>query len=128
MAANVLMTTTTPSAPLDASGGDLTKPAISEFLTIQSLTNFAAMTGAITTAWHALQTLAPWASVLWVPYGLAMIWGAISFFISYEGLKKSGATRADGATLFGAAFIAFLNSLVLAGAVVGTSHVVTTTQ
>ncbi len=50
MAANVLMTTTTPSAPLDASGGDLTKPAISEFLTIQSLTNFAAMTGAITTA------------------------------------------------------------------------------
>ena len=26
MAANVLMTTTTPSAPLDASGGDLTKP------------------------------------------------------------------------------------------------------
>jgi hypothetical protein len=118
---NVFKTTTTLNAPLDGSAGSEAKPGVSDFLTVQSLTNFAAMTGAITAAWHALQTLNPHASALWIPYVFAFVWGLISLLISIEGLKKSkdGETRLEAGTLAGAIFIAVINSLVLASAVVG---------
>lgn len=122
---SVLMTTTAANSPLDASTGDTNKPTVSEFLTIQSLANFAAMTGAISAAWHALQHLLPAASSLWVPYGLAVIWGLISVGISYHGLKNAGG-EVEVPTLAGACFVAFINSLVLAGAVVGTNVAVST--
>ena len=35
------------------------KPIISDFLTIQSFTNFAVMTGGITAAWVGLKAVAP---------------------------------------------------------------------
>lgn len=47
---NVFKTTTTSESPLDASTGTQEKAPVSDFLTIQSFTNFAAMTGAITAA------------------------------------------------------------------------------
>ena len=120
---NVFMTTTTPESPLDASKGTEAKPSVSDFITIQSFTNFAAMTGAITAAWHALQRLMPWTAAIWVPYAFALVWAIVSFLISINGLKttKDGRQTWELGTLVGAAFVAFINSLVLAGAVVGTT-------
>ena len=122
---NILKTTTTEISPLDASTGNDAKPAVSDFLTIQSLTNFAAMTGAITAAWHALQLLMPSASTYWVPYIFAFIWAFISILILIEGLKvtKNGTKKLKLGTLLGSIFIGIINSLVLAGAVIGTNIV-----
>ncbi len=117
---NVFTTTTAAESPLDASQGTKEKSGVSDFLTVQSFTNFAAMTGAITAAWQALQRLIPGASTLWVPYLCALVWGVISVLISLKGLKKAETEKIDPGTLLGAIFIAFINSLVLAGAVVGT--------
>jgi hypothetical protein len=109
-------------SPLDASRGTETKSTVSGFLTVQSFTNFAAVSGAITAAWGALQKLIPGASALWVPYLFAFVWGGISILISIEGLKTtSGASKElKLGTVLQAVFVAAINSLVLAGAVVGT--------
>jgi hypothetical protein len=122
----VFATTTTANSPLDASAGTNDKPAVSDFITIQSFANFAVMTGAITAAWHALQKLTPGAATIWVPYGFAFAWAIISFLISIDGLKKttsSGAKKLELGTALGALFVAFINSLILASAVVGTGIV-----
>lgn len=120
---NVFKTTTTAESPLDASTGTAAKPAVSDFITVQSFTNFAAMTGAITAAWHALQRLTPDAAAIWIPYLFAFFWAIISLLISIDGLKKTkdGKQTLELGTLFGAVFVALINSLVLAGAVVGTN-------
>ena len=120
---NVFKTTTTAESPLDASTGTEAKPPVSDFITVQSFTNFAAMTGAITAAWHALQRLTPEASAIWVPYLFAFVWAIVSFLISVDGLKKTkdGKEKLELGTLVGAVFVALINSLVLAGAVVGTN-------
>ena len=117
---SVFKTTTSASSPLDASGGTEPARAVSDFVTIQSFTNFAAMTGAIAAAWIALQKVIPEASTLWVPYGFALTFGLISVLMSLDGLKKEGADAPDVGTVLGAIFVAAINSLVLAGAVVGT--------
>lgn len=44
---SLFKTTTRAESALDGSGGESGGPAVSDFLTVQSLTNFAAMTGAI---------------------------------------------------------------------------------
>ena len=44
---NLFKTTTTVDSPLDASRGNETKAAVSDFLSVQSFANFAVMTGAI---------------------------------------------------------------------------------
>jgi hypothetical protein len=120
---NVFKTTTTVESPLDASTGTEAKPTVSDFITVQSFTNFAAMTGAITAAWHALQTLTPGAAAIWVPYLFAFVWAIASLLISVDGLKKTkdGKEKLELGTLVGAVFVALINSLVLAGAVVGTN-------
>lgn len=120
MGANLLMTTTSVQAPLDSSNGTKEKAGVSEFLTLQALTNFGAMTGSITAAWYALQRMsAPVFSGLWVPYVLAAAWGVVSILISLEGLKKDANARPSLGTVAGAAFVALINALVLASAVVG---------
>ena len=115
MATNLFTVTTRAESPLDASQPGAGR-GISNFLTLQSFTNFAAMAGAISAAWHALRQLDPAMATLWVPYGFAFAWGAISFVMSWEGLRREH--RAG--TLLSGAFIALVNALVLAGAVVGT--------
>ncbi len=122
---SVFRTTTTADSPLDASAGTEAKPAVSDFITVQSFANFAAMTGAISAAWHALQILTPAAAALWVPYLFAFVWAIVSFLISLDGLKKTkgGKETLEPGTLAGAIFVALINSLVLAGAVVGTNVV-----
>jgi hypothetical protein len=110
--------------PLDASSGTEGKPGVSDFLTVQSFANFTAMTGAITAGWHSLQTVIPAASTLWVPYGAAFAWGIISLLMSLDGLKKNtDGSRLEAGTVGQAIFVALFNSLVLAGAVVGTAVV-----
>jgi hypothetical protein len=119
-AASLFKTTTSSDSPLDASGGDSGKPGVSGFLTIQSLTNFAAMTGSITAAWRALARLnAALFSPLWVPYAFAAVFGFVSILMSLDGLRKSGSTKLDTGSLLGAIFTAAINALVLASAVVG---------
>ena len=115
MATNLFTVTTRAESPLDASQPGPAR-GISNFLTLQSFTNFAAMAGAISAAWHALRQLEPAMATLWVPYGFAFAWAAISFVMSWNGLRRE---RQPG-TVLAAAFIALVNALVLAGAVVGT--------
>ena len=121
MARSLFTVTTLAHSPLDASNEAGTTPAsVSNFLTLQSFTNFAAMAGAISAAWHALRQLDAGLGATWVPYALAVLWGAISFVMSWEGLRRE---RQVGPML-AAAFIALVNSLVLAGAVIGTDMAV----
>ena len=118
----VFKTTTAKASQLDASQGGTDTQAVSDFLTVQSFTNFAAMTGAITAAWHALKQMAPGAAwIRYVPYALAFVWAIISVLISLEGLRKEDGGALDWGAVLGAIFVGFINSLVLAGAVVGTS-------
>ena len=124
---NVFNTTTSAESPLDASSGTPTKAPVSDFLTVQTFTNFAAMTGVITAAWHGLQRLTPHASTLWVPYGCAFVWAVISVLTSLEGLRKDGSNKAEAGTVLQAIFVAVINSLVLGGAVVGTNVVTSQT-
>jgi hypothetical protein len=126
--ANLFMTTTSADSPLDGSGGAATKPAVSDFLTVQAFANFAAMTGGISAAWHALERLAPFFSSLWVPYLSAFAFGVISFLLSLEGLRAGGSPKIAPGHLWGALFIAVINALVLASAVVGTDVAVRAAQ
>ena len=61
------MTTTSRDSVTDGSTGDNTKAGVSDFLTVQSFTNFAAVSGAITAAWQAVQTLNQGFFGLWFP-------------------------------------------------------------
>jgi hypothetical protein len=116
---SLFKTTTSVESPLDASSGDSKKPPVSDFLTVQSLTNFAAMTGAITAAWNGLRVLSPpLFSGIWVPYAFAFLFGIVSILMSLDGLRKENG-KADIGNIAGAIFIALINSLVLASAVVG---------
>ena len=121
---SVLMTSTSSTDVTDGSTGDPTKAGVSDFLTIQSFTNFAAVSGAITAAWHAVQSLNSTAFGLWFPYACAFLWATVSYQISKEGLSKAdgdgGKTVPWGVT-GQALFFAFINALVLAGSVVGTT-------
>jgi hypothetical protein len=122
---SVFQTTTTVESPLDGSkggaAGSTSTKLVSDFLTVQALTNFAVMTGAIATAWLALQKLDPARfSTLWVPYGFAACFGIVSIITSWDGLKNSTGGKVWG-QIIAALFVAVINALVLASAVVGAS-------
>lgn len=122
---DLFRTNTSTGSPFDASSGIEKGPLVSDFLTVQSFTNFAVMTGAISAAWHGSQKIFPWCQSMWVPYAFAFVWGLISVWISIEGLFESTGTgffRKVGVVLK-SVFLALINSLVLAGAVVGTNLV-----
>lgn len=122
---SVFMTTTSVDSPLDGSRGETTKKTVSDFVTVQSFANFATITGAVTAGWHALEKVWPAASSISTPYVFAGVWALISVVLSIEGLKTE-ATKAKKSlygTILQAVFIAVINALVLAGAVVGTTAV-----
>lgn len=118
----LLTTTTHADAPFDGSAepepGKGTQ--VSEFLTVQALTNFAAMTGAITAAWHALIRYdADMFGGLAAPYTMAGFFGFVSILLSVDALKKDG--EFSPGRIAAAIFVAAVNSLVLASAVVGSA-------
>jgi hypothetical protein len=124
--AAVFKTTTTEESPLSGivtePGGAAARPnttAVSDFITVQSFTNFAAIAGAITAAWQALQRVDNRLSTLWVPYAFAALFALASLVSSWQGMK-GGDDRLKLGTLLVAVFIAIINALVLASAVVGT--------
>lgn len=122
--ASVFMTSTAHDATTDGSQGSPDKPGVSDFLTVQSFTNFSAVSGAITAAWHALPALLPQAAGPWFPYLCAFIWATVSYQISKDGLAKddgSGKKVVPWGVTGQALFFAFINALVLAGSVVGTT-------
>jgi len=120
---SLFKTRVSPAEPLDGSSSDESEVLTSDFLTVQSLTNFGAMTGGITAAWHALVRLdADIFSTLWWPYAFAAVFGLVSILISSDALKKDGKWSAGA--ISSAVFVAIINSLVLASAVVGTGIVV----
>ena len=125
---NVFKTTTGASAALDGSAGVTANRTVSDFLTVQSFTNFAAMTGAITAAWKGLQAFLPEASAHWVPFAFALVWAIISVLISWEGFKKANSDEVELGTLMQAVFLAIVNALVLGSAVVGAGVVVGSSQ
>jgi len=115
--ARLFTTSVASQQPLDASA-TATDKQVSDFLTVQSLANFGAMTGGITSAWGALARANEFFASVYVPYAFALAFLIVSLALSYNTLKNS---RAD---FLAALFVGVINSLVLAGAVVGTSSVV----
>lgn len=110
-------------SPLDASKGEEESRQVSGFLTIQSFTNFSAMTGGIIAAWSALKLIDKNIfSSLIVPFVFAFLFGIISIVISIDGLKKEG--KPDFASIAAAIFIGIINALVLASAVIGASGMI----
>jgi hypothetical protein len=101
-----------------AADGETT--AVSEFLTVQSLTNFAAMSGAITVGWKALQVLdqSVFKSNV-TPFVLACLWLLVSLVSS---AASEPSARKVG-FLVPALFLGFLNTLVLFAAAVGVNSV-----
>jgi len=123
MVSDLLFTTVSKANPFNSQtigihAADQTK--MSEFLTVQSLVNFAAMTGAITVAWKALQALNhTFFASHWVPFVFALLWLAVSLLASAT-QPNSPLGKNYGAWAV-AILIGLLNALVLFGAVVGIS-------
>jgi hypothetical protein len=122
---NLFMTTTNPTSPLDGSGGANGDSRVSDFLTVQSLANFAAMTGAITAAWNGMQRLWPDCSTLWVPFWFAVGWAIVSILMSLSVLLKPEKWMDKVSNVVSAVFVAAINLLVLFAAVVGANNVAT---
>lgn len=95
--------------------GDQTK--VSDFLTVQSLANFAAMTGALTVTWKALQSINAMFSAPWVPAVMAFLWFLVSFVVSAA--QQEAKARRSPRFWLPAAFIGLVNSSVLYAAVIG---------
>jgi hypothetical protein len=94
-------------------GADPTKE-VSDFITVQSFTNFAAMTGAFAAAWGAARQVdAHVFGGVWLPLVLCLAFGAVSLIASDLGR--------DPRRWLQAGLIALVNSLVLLGAVVSTA-------
>jgi hypothetical protein len=91
----------------------------SEFLTVQSLTNFAAMTGALTVAWKALIALSSTSfSTQWTPFFMALAWFVVSL-VTTVAQQDSAADRKNVGSWASWTFIGLVNSLVLFAAVIG---------
>lgn len=89
---------------------------VSDFLTVQSLTNFAAMTGAITVAWKALEAVDHGSfSTQWTPFVMALIWLIVSLTTT---AAREATVRKSVGFWAPAIFIGAINSLVLFGAVI----------
>jgi hypothetical protein len=90
----------------------------SEFLTVQSLTNFAAMTGALTVAWKALIALSSASfSTQWTPFFMALAWFVVSLVTTVA--QQDSAGRKNVGSWASWTFIGIVNSLVLFAAVIG---------
>jgi len=93
---------------------------VSEFLTIQSLTNFAAITGALTVAWRALDRLDPnLFGSRWTPAVMAFSWFVVSIIATAS--QQEQTVRRSPGFWAPSIFIGIVNSLVLFSAVVGLS-------
>lgn len=116
---DLLLTTVRKSNPTnsltDASDAqELT--SVSEFLTVQSLANFAAMSAAIAAAWRVLEKVHPAFASMWLPWGLALGWLVVSLLLSKAGAPPQKALTGYWIPL---AFIGLLNSTILVAAVAG---------
>ena len=116
MLSNLFLTSTNSATPQDGNVtvGENTASlvSVSDFVTVQGLTNFSVMTGAIFAAWHALQLTGSWADSRWCPLAMCAIYGAVAITISDPVVKLAK-------NLVPTIFVAIINVLVLFSAVVG---------
>ena len=121
-ATDVLLTSVSTQNPTnsDTTGADPTSQTrVSDFLTVQSLTNFATMVGAITLAWKALTEVSSRIfGSQWTPLALALGWLVVSLVVSAQ---AQGSARIQGRFWVSAIFIGILNTLVLFAAAIGVS-------
>ncbi|WP_406635870.1 hypothetical protein [Amycolatopsis sp. WGS_07] len=132
--AKAFATTTPTTEPTSGNLGD-SAPAgtksVSDFVTVQSLTNFAAMTGAISAAWGGAQRLWNPLHGQWFPFTLCALFGLVSLLASRPGdpaLDAQGTPLAQQTSplvrWLQPSFIAAVNVFVLYGAVVGATAAV----
>ena len=114
------------SAPSSASTADKSASEQTEnsaFLTVESFTNFSAATGAITTAWLALQALDQnrFDDRLW-PFLMSIAWLVFSLVLGVTSVSSD-----TDRTKFwvSGVFLGFFNALTLFAAVVGVHASVT---
>lgn len=93
---------------------------VSDFITVQSLTNFSGMTGAIVAAWGGLRVFNPVFNDPSYPFALCLFFGLLSF-----GVSKPGELH-DVGKWGQALFIAFINALTLFAAVMAASEAAAT--
>jgi hypothetical protein len=92
----------------------------SAFLTVQSFTNFAAATGAISAAWQALKALNSSFDSAIAPFLLSVAWLATCLITSYQ----AGAAGDKKASFWmSSVFLGLMNCLTLFAAVLGASVV-----
>lgn len=115
----MFMTSTDPESPLDGSKQAAGGNQVSEFLSLQSLTNFGAMTGGILAAWKGLQLLLPNMDSRWVPFSFVVLFAVFSLAASWRGLKKDN--KFNFGNVVGAILVGAINSLVLFGAIIAAS-------
>ena len=94
---------------------DAPKKQVSNFITVQSLTNFAAMTGAVTAAWGGAQGVSHVFDAPWFPFLLCLTFAVTSFLASKPAEPRDVSGWAQPL------LIAIVNAFVLFGAVVGTA-------
>jgi hypothetical protein len=132
--AKAFATTTSTAEPTSGNLGGAAPAgtkSVSDFITVQSLTNFAAMTGGIAAAWGGGQSLWNPLHGQWFPFTLCALFGLFSLIASRPGETVS---CADGTAVPGQppvavrwlqpSFIALVNVFVLYGAVIGASTAV----
>lgn len=108
------------NAPASASTANMSADQQTEnsaFLTVESFANFSAATGAITTAWLALQALSStrFDDRIW-PFWMALAWLGFSLVIG----STSGAAEQKTLKFWvGGIFLGFFNALTLFAAVIG---------
>ena len=109
---SVLGVTVDAARPTDGSAsGDAADKLVSSFITIQSLANFSAMTGAVAAAWGGAKLASDNFSGRWFPLMLCLTFGLVSLATSQVGRQLS--------KWIPAVFIAGINSLTLFSAVIG---------
>lgn len=145
MSANAFTVGVDRNDPYNAGTSEMTaadQSSSSAFLTTQTFTNFTAATGAITTAWLALQALpVELFATRWCPLLLCLAWLLFSLVISSQANKTRGdiaieelekgkktgvfnRSRARFSVWFTSIFLGAFNSLALFSAVIGASVVI----
>lgn len=112
---NAFGTTVQANSPTDPTVTSGDKKVVSDFITVASLTNFSAMTGAIATGWGGLRQVSGQFDSNWVPFLGCLLFALVSLLSSEPGKEF----RMWGP----AAFIAALNALTLFAAVLGAAEV-----
>ena len=108
--------------------GTVTTKTVSDFITVQSLTNFSAMTGGIAAAWGGASNLSAVLHGRWFPFLLCLVFGLMSLITSrpWETVVDDHGQPVPNqpssvVKMLQPSFISLINTFILYSAVLGVS-------